>query len=83
MRSPAALTPGGVTLQDLSMVMGHSSVAITADVYVHLSGREQAESGSGKRWLRLTEPPTWGLQGAARWREALRAKAEVGPPGGS
>jgi integrase len=33
----------GVTLQDLSMVMGHSSLAITAKVYVHLYGREQAE----------------------------------------
>ena len=33
----------GVTLQDLSMVMGHSSVDITAQVYVHLYGREQAE----------------------------------------
>ncbi len=25
----------GVTLQDLSMVMGHSSTAVTAKVYVH------------------------------------------------
>jgi integrase len=33
----------GVTLQDLSMVMGHSAPAITARVYVHLYGREQAE----------------------------------------
>jgi integrase len=33
----------GVTLEDLSMVMGHSSTAITAKVYVHLYGREQAE----------------------------------------
>jgi site-specific recombinase XerD len=33
----------GVTLQDLSMVMGHSSTAVTAKVYVHLYGREQAE----------------------------------------
>jgi hypothetical protein len=33
----------GVTLQDLSMVMGHSSVDITAQVYVRLYGREQAE----------------------------------------
>jgi integrase len=33
----------GVTLEDLSMVMGHSSPAVTAKVYVHLYGREQAE----------------------------------------
>jgi integrase len=33
----------GVTLQDLSMVMGHSSRAVMAKVYVHLYGREQAE----------------------------------------
>jgi len=33
----------GVTLQDLSMVMGHSSTAITAEVHVHLYGREEAE----------------------------------------
>jgi integrase len=33
----------GVTLQDLSMVMGHSSTAVTEKVYVHLYGREQAE----------------------------------------
>jgi integrase len=33
----------GVTLQDLSMVMGHSSTAVTAKVYVHLYGREEAE----------------------------------------
>lgn len=33
----------GVTLEDLSMVMGHSSVAVTANVYVHLYGREEAE----------------------------------------
>jgi site-specific recombinase XerC len=33
----------GVTLQDLSMVIGRSSPAVTAKVYVHLYGREQAE----------------------------------------
>jgi len=33
----------GVTLQDLSMVMGHSGPDVTARVYVHLYGREQAE----------------------------------------
>jgi hypothetical protein len=39
----------GVTLQDLSMVMGHSSTAVAAKVYVQLlqtsnsCGREQAE----------------------------------------
>jgi integrase len=33
----------GVTLEDLSMVMGHSSIDVTAKVYVHLYGREQAE----------------------------------------
>jgi integrase len=33
----------GVELQDLSMVMGHSSPAVTARIYVHLYGREKAE----------------------------------------
>lgn len=33
----------GVTLQDLSMVMGHSTTAVTAQVSVHLYGREEAE----------------------------------------
>jgi integrase len=33
----------GVTLQDLSMVMGHASTRTTERVYVHLYGREQAE----------------------------------------
>jgi integrase len=33
----------GVTLKDLSMVMGHSSTAVTEKIYVHLYGREQAE----------------------------------------
>lgn len=33
----------GVTLQDLSMVMGHSSTAVTAMVYVHLYGRNEME----------------------------------------
>jgi hypothetical protein len=32
-----------VTLEDLSMVIGHSSIDVTAKVYVHLYGREQAE----------------------------------------
>jgi hypothetical protein len=33
----------GVTLQALSMVMGHSSTAVAAQVYAHLYGRGQAE----------------------------------------
>lgn len=32
-----------MTLEDLSMVIGHSSIDVTAKVYVHLYGREQAE----------------------------------------
>jgi integrase len=47
----------GVTLQDLSMVMGHSSVDITAKVYVHLYGREQAEERFRQAMAQLTKPP--------------------------
>lgn len=54
----------GVTLQDLSMVMGHSSTAVTAKVYVHLYGREQApRNGSGRRWrAKRTNPPRIALR---------------------
>lgn len=34
----------GVPLNVLSVVMGHSNVAVTANVYVHLFGREDAEA---------------------------------------
>jgi site-specific recombinase XerD len=33
----------GVTLQDLSMVMGQSTTAVTVKVCIHLYGREEAD----------------------------------------
>jgi Phage integrase family len=56
----------GVTLQDLSMVMGHSSVAITADVYVHLYGREQAEERFRQAMAQAQEASDLGLRGSRR-----------------